>query len=165
MEATECANPRQNTRLWLKAADRYEAAKRPGFKKRKKRKKTIVADPKLPEFLESEEGKAGLKLPAATGFRITLTGVGPQGTGRFAEIQLTHEGFVHVSGVGGMAAAYANEKPTRTPIVVGEAAKRLSDMWRSSDKEDEDRSDMDKLLGNWVPCIRSKLTEIAKDMP
>lgn len=109
---------------WLKAAERYKAAKRKGFKPRKKREKP--PKPTLAEFIESDEGKAARKLLAAAG-TYTLLGESERCMGRTTSVSFDGKGLKKSNQLTGMAAAYSKEEPNLESISADEAVDLVTD--------------------------------------
>ncbi len=144
---------------WLKAAERYKAAKQPGFKARKPRSEPKKAPVSLASFLANGEGEAARTLLAAAGQDICL-GYSEAVMSRTVAVVIDGEGLKTHSGLVGMAAAYSKEKPKYEPIGPAEAL----DLLRSFPEEDnflEDKFDEETLVNN----MRKRLNEIAADAP
>lgn len=144
---------------WLKAAERYEAAKQPGFKPRNKRpgpEKPLVT---LASFMANGEGEAARKLLTASGRDICL-GYSETVMSQTNSVVLDGEGLKTHSGVVGMAAAYSKEPPRRAPIDANEAIRLLESFPEEGNLHTE-RFDEEPLVNN----IRKALDEIAKDAP
>lgn len=137
---------------WLEAAVRYEAAKKSGFKARKKPAPKQQTTPTLKEFLTSEEGKSGMKLLTAAGTYIPLGETEPA-MSRSCTISLDGTGLVRSVQVVGMAAAYSKEKPELTAISVPDAMKTLCGI------------DHEKTEADYVAVIREGLNIIANEAP
>lgn len=139
---------------WLQAAARYEAAKKPGFKKRRKQHSQKPADsvPSLSAFLLSEEGEVAKKLLAAAD-RFILLGESEAAMSQSTSVSLDGGGLKRSSQVVGMAAAYTKKQPEMETIDVNEALNLLH-FFRDDGYEDE-----------IVLHIRKELDRIAEDAP
>lgn len=111
---------------WLKAAERYIAAKKPGFKPRKKRAKKEKPVPTLAQFMASEEGEAARKLLAAVGTYILL-GESEKVMSSTVSVSLDGEGLKRSNQVVGVAAAYTDKKPQQEVIHANEAEELLEE--------------------------------------
>lgn len=143
---------------WLKAAERYEKSKRPGFKARKRPKKK-PGPATLGEFLSNGEGEAARMLLKSSGQDICL-GYSETVMSRTIAVVLDGDGLRTHGGVVGVAAAYTVEKPTGDPI----DAPKAIEMLRSFPKEGnllEDHFNEETLLQN----IRARLDAIANEAP
>jgi hypothetical protein len=144
---------------WLKAAERYEAAKQPEFKARKKRSEPDKASPSFAAFMANGEGAAAQKLLAASGHKICL-GYSETVMSRAMAVIIDGEGLKTHSGLVGMAAAYTKEKPEQKPI---DAAKAL-ELLKSFPEEGnllEDHFEEGTLINN----LRQRLDSIATEAP
>jgi hypothetical protein len=144
---------------WFKAAERYEAAKQPDFKVRKKRPEPKEIPESLASFLANGEGETARKLLAASGRDICL-GYSEAVMSRTTAVIIDGEGLKTYSGVVGMAAAYTKETPRKAFIKVADAL----DFLRSFPKEGnllESDFDEKTLVAN----IRKQLDAIAADAP
>ena len=144
---------------WLKAAERYEAAKQPGFKPRKKRPAPEKSPSTLATFMANGEGEAARKLLAASGGDICL-GYSETVMSRTIAVIIDGEGLKTHSGVVGMAAVYTQEKPEQKSIDNAEAMRLLKSFPEQGNLL-EDHFDEETLLNN----IRQRLDEIAKAAP
>lgn len=148
------------TKSWVKAAERYEAAKQPGFKARKKRSKQEKPVPTLAEFLANGEGAAALKLLAVSGQEICL-GCSQATMGHTTEVILSGEGLKSHSGMVGVAAAYSKDKPVRDPLDVPRALELLRSFPEEGNMLREGNGDQATLVLN----IRAQLDAIAAEAP
>lgn len=144
---------------WLKAAQRYDAAKEPGFKSRKKRPKTAEVHPSLAAFMANGEGEAACKLLCSSGQEICL-GYSESVMSRTLAVIIDGEGLKTHSGVVGIAAAYTTEDSRQVSI----DAERALELLRSFPEQGnllEDHFDQGTLVAN----IRKRLDEIAEAVP
>ena len=146
------------TQKWIKAAERYEASKQPGFKPSQKRKAPEKPRATLESFMANGSWEAATKLLAAADREICL-GYSETVMSRTAAVIIDGEGLKCHSGVVGMAAAYTKEKPEQELI---DAARAIS-MLRSfpSDGNMLEDHDEDKLVAG----IKERLDEIASEAP
>lgn len=144
---------------WLKAAERYDAAKQPGFKPRKKRTEPEKAPSSLAAFMANGDGEAARKLLGSSGQEICL-GYSEAVMSRTMAVVIDGDGLKTHSGVVGMAAAYSKEEPKREPI----DAQKALELLRSFPEEGnllEDHFDEETLIAN----VRKRLDEIADSAP
>ena len=141
--------------VWLKAAERYKASKRKGFRPRKKKEKP--PRPTLAEFLASAEGKAARKLLAAAGTYILL-GESEKCMGRTTSVSFDGKGLKKSNQMTGVAAAYSKEKPNLETISADQAVDLVTDFGIDCG----DDLNADYVL---VEKIRAECDELAANAP
>jgi len=146
------------TQKWIKAAERYDASKKPGFKPRRKRSVPEKPRATLASFMANGSWEAATKLLAAADREICL-GYSEAVMSRTSAVIIDGEGLKSHSGVVGMAAAYTNEKPQQEPI---DAALAIS-MLESFPPDGNMLEDYDE--GKLVASIKRELDEIAAAAP
>jgi hypothetical protein len=146
---------------WVKAAERYEAAKQPGFKPRKKRAEENKPPVTLASFLANGEGEAARKLLAASEQDICL-GYSETVMSRTASVVLDGDGLKRVCGIVGVAAAYTTEKPTHEAINTVTAMQMLRQFPEDGNMLDQDDRYNEQVI---VEAIRKRLDAIAAEAP
>ncbi|MDA8596925.1 hypothetical protein N9L26_01165 [Candidatus Pacebacteria bacterium] len=146
------------THKWIKAAERYEASKKPVFKTRRKRAAPEKPRATLASFMANGSWEAATKLLAAADLQICL-GYSEAAMSRTSAVIIDGEGLKRHSGVVGMAAAYTSEKPRQEPINAAQAISMLENF--PSDGNMLVDHDEDKL----VASIKEQLDEIASAAP
>jgi len=150
---------RNMNQKWLRAAERYEAARQPGFKARKKRPEPVTTPASLEAFMANGEGAAAKRLLAMSGKEICL-GYSETVMSRTLAVVIDGEGLKTHRGMVGMAAAYSKEEPVRELIDARRALVLLKDFPEEGNLL-EDRSDEGSLITN----VRKCLDEIAECAP
>lgn len=148
---------------WLKAAERYIAAKQPGFKARKKRPKKEKPIPTLAQFMASDEGEAARKLLAAVGTYVLL-GESEKIMGETVSVSLDGDGLKRSSQVVGLAAAYTEKKPQQEVIHAHEALELLEKFPKKDYLGKEVAPDF-LYEEDLTFFIRKRLDEIADEAP
>ncbi len=105
---------------WTKAAERYELAKQPGFKPKKKIVKPAPKAPTLAEFLANGRCEAAMRLLKASGDYVQLA-VSEKVMGHNSTLSFDSEGFRLSHQVAGEAAAYSKESPRAERVNATEA--------------------------------------------
>jgi hypothetical protein len=146
---------------WVRAAERYKAAKQPGFKPRKKRPEPEKPPVTLASFLTNGEGAAALKLLKAAETHICL-GYSKAVMSRVTSVILDGDGLKKLSGLIGMAGAYSKEKPEHEAIDPERAMKLLRDFPQEGNLLDTGDIFSEASL---VESIRRSLDAIAHDAP
>ncbi len=125
----------ESMRKWLEASKRYEAAKKPGFKKRRKPKLAKeLRLPSLREFMGSKDGESALALLKASEQYILL-GESETVMSRSCSISLDGDGLQRCVQVTGMSSIYSKEKPTKEKVTAEEALENLRDFERDFSEE------------------------------
>jgi len=146
------------TQKWIKAAERYEAAEKPNFKPRKKRKTPEKPPATLASFIANGSWEAAAKLLAAANREICL-GYSEVVMSRTSAVIIDGEGLKRHTGVVGMAAAYSKEKPEQE-LIDAERAILMLESFPPDGNLLEDH-DEDKL----VASVKQRLDEIAVAAP
>lgn len=144
---------------WLKAAERYESAKKPGFRPRKKRPEPEKLPSSLASFLANGNGEAARKLLAASGQDICL-GYSETVMSKTTAVIFDGEGLKTHSGVVGMAAVYSKEEPRRE-LIDAEKALALLRCFPAEGNLLEDHYNEETLIAN----VNKRLNEIAAAAP
>ncbi len=147
------------TKKWLEAAERYEAAKQPGFKTRKRRPESEKTSPSFVAFMSNGEGEAAQKLLAASGQEICL-GYSEAVMSRTVAVILDGEGLKSHSGMVGMAAAYSKEEPHQA-FIDAEKALELLKSFPAEGNLLEDHFNEETLIVN----VSKQLDKIATSAP
>ncbi len=148
---------------WLDAAAWYEAAKKRGFKPRKKRAKKEKPIPTLAQFMASSEGEAARKLLAAVGTYILL-GESEKIMGSTVSVSLDGEGLKRSGQVVGLAAVYTEEKPQKEVIYAHDAVELLA-TFPKRDYLERGQAPEFFFEEDLIFFIRKRLDEIADEAP
>lgn len=146
------------TQKWIKAAKRYDAAKKPDFKQRRKRNAPEKPRSTLASFMANGSWKVATKLLAAADREICL-GYSEAAMSRTSAVIIDGDGLKRHSGIVSMAAAYTSEKPEQEMIGAARAISMLESFPPDGNMLEE--HDEDKL----VMSIKEQLDEIAAAAP
>lgn len=149
---------------WLKAAEKYDAAKRPEFKPPAKvppkpaPPKPPVSPPMLASFVASPEFDTAKRLLAASK-QFILLGESEQVMSRTVSVAIDGDGLKRSYQMTGMAAAYSKEPSVQSPIDVAEALELL----KSFTSEENPYGHVDEV--KLVQMICDELNQIADKAP